>query len=63
MNCEHEEREAAHCLNCDGFLGMVCLNCGDVYDGGDHIASLPDWWCECENQTWPHLVRDLDEEE
>lgn len=53
MDCGHAEREAAHCLNCDGFLGEVCVYCGDVSDGGDHLASLEGFWCECDDSSWP----------
>lgn len=42
---------STHCLNCGGFLGDVCVDCGHVSDGGDFMASQSDAWCHCNNST------------
>ena len=42
---------STHCLNCGGFLGDVCVDCGHVSDGGEFMASNSDAWCNCENSV------------
>ena len=39
---------STHCLNCGGFLGDVCVDCGKVSDGGEYMA---DAWCHCNNSV------------
>lgn len=42
---------STHCLNCGGFLGDVCVDCGKVSDGGEYMASNSDAWCHCNNSV------------
>ena len=42
---------STHCLNCGGFLGDVCVDCGHVSDGGEYMASNPDAWCNCDKSV------------
>jgi hypothetical protein len=51
MSCYEHDFVSTHCINCHGYLGDVCQNCGYLYDGGDYIASLPDYWCNCSDSV------------
>ena len=44
--CEHIF-VSTNCINCGGYLGNVCENCGYLSDGGDFMASQSDIWCNC----------------
>ena len=36
-----------YCERCGGFIYEVCEYCGEIYDGGDQMASNPEAWCTC----------------
>lgn len=45
--CYEHDYVSTNCINCGGYLGQVCENCGDVSDGGDWFASQEEIWCHC----------------
>ena len=45
-DCDHEFEEV-YCPRCNKYAGMVCLYCGDANDGGDHMVSQIEIWCDC----------------
>lgn len=51
-DCAHEF-DSYFCEKCGGYLGEICSYCGEYYDGGDHIASMDDYWCKCDHPVWP----------
>ena len=46
-NCDHDF-EPQYCGRCGKYQGMECNHCGDWYDGGDHMVSQEDIWCQCD---------------
>lgn len=51
-----------HCVNCGGYLGVVCEDCGNMSDGGDHMAANEDIWCKCGNSVSDYEIQDSGEE-
>lgn len=47
--CDHQH-EIVTC-DCGGYLGEACIYCGDMHDGGDHMAQHINCTCPptCDN--------------
>ena len=49
--CFEHDYESVFCRNCGGYCGEACVNCSNMWDGGETAVATMEW-CHCDNQVF-----------